>query len=309
VAHLKTRSAWARLAIAVGAVTVAALPQLDASSALRHRQSAPDREGFEVASVKRNLSRDAERDVEVSAGGRFTARYASLRDLVQLAYPLQSGRLRDESQLVAPRIAWFSSEHFDVIAKANGLPPGFDTNNIPAGAVTTTEMSAVDRVRAMLRRVLSERFALSAHNEIRETPVYALVFSRGDRKLGPRLRPVDVDCVGLRFEQPQAPAPVRDRAACGGFRGLGPGRYTAHGVSMTMIANQISGETDRVVIDQTGLGGLFDLDLEWTPQEVVDSFGPSLFTALQEQLGLKLESATAPLDVLVIDAASMPTPD
>jgi uncharacterized protein (TIGR03435 family) len=169
----------------------------------------------------------------------------------------------------------------------------------------------------MLRAFLLERFALETHREIQTLPAYALVLDRQDGRLGSELRRVDVDCAALRAakQDPQG----RNGTPCGGFIALGPGHYTGHGVSMAMIAKQISAATGRVVVDRSRLDGVFDLNLEWRPDDVhiaddpgapaANPFGVSIMTALREQLGLKLESAKVPVDVLVIDPAEAPIPD
>jgi uncharacterized protein (TIGR03435 family) len=262
------------------------------------------RDVFDVASVKPNKTGDGDRDVTVSPGGRFTAQFATLRDLVQLAYPGQDGRLRDESRIISAS-DWMGADHFDVVATTSDLPNTFAGTDIPAGAVRRDEVAAIDRVRAMLRALLAERFKLAVHTEQRQRPVYALVLANRRGVLGPSLRPVDIDCVALR-ERAQTVTPSRGQAACGGFRLLGPGRETAHAVSMAMLAGSLSGTDGRSVVDRTGLTGVFDLELEWNSNDVA---GPSIFTALQEQLGLKLESATDSVDVLIIDHAEHPTPD
>ena len=87
---------------------------------------------------------------------------------------------------------------------------------------------------------------------------------------------------------------------------LGPGKETARAVTMALLAQNLAGPAGRVVLDRTGLSGAFDVDLEWTPAQ---ADGISIFTAVQDQLGLKLEATTGPLDVLVIDRAEPPTPD
>jgi uncharacterized protein (TIGR03435 family) len=186
----------------------------------------------------------------------------------------------------------------------NDLPPGFDSN-VPAGAALPEEHSAVARVRSMLRSLLAERFQLSVHHEERELPIYALVVARRTAVLGPRLRKVDVDCAALRASARTVP-PAPNQAACGGFRRLGPDRVTGHAVSMAMIAKHLSGTEGRSVVDRTDLAGVFDMDLQWSPDEVS---GPSIFTALQEQLGLKFEPSRDRVEVLVIDRAERPHAD
>lgn len=268
---------------------------------------------FEAASVKPNQSRVGEMDASFT-GGRFTMTRATLRDLVTMAYQRQDGRLRRESE-IAGGPAWMNADRFDVVAKVEGTGVALDSGNTAAGAVTAAETSGIIRMRMMLRALLADRFKLTSHNELRDLAVYALVLDRNDGKSGPQLKAVDVDCAALRT----APAPAgrgRGDAPCGGFRMMGPGHGVAHGVPMPMIAQFLEGPAGRNVLDRTGLRGAFDVDLQWTPDPLprvngapFDPGGPSIFTAVREQLGLKLESTKAPVDVLVIDRAEPPTPD
>lgn len=269
-----------------------------------------DSPAFEVASVKPNKSRDGERSGDL-VGRRFTMTYATLRDLVYFAYQRQDdGHLRYDSQ-ISGGPSWINSDRFDVVANAEGMPAGLDASNTGAGAATSREIAGIDRIRLMMRTLLADRFKLTVHNELRELPIYALVIDRNDGKLGPQLRKVDVDCVALRESGSDAP--------CGGFRGLESGHYTGRAVSMTMVAGLLEGRVGRMVFDRTELVGKFDVDLQWTPEQAQrpgdldlppsDLNGPSIFTAVREQLGLKLESVKGPVEVLVIDSVEQPTPD
>jgi uncharacterized protein (TIGR03435 family) len=245
--------------------------------------SATDTPRFEVASVKPHRSAD---DVmfalQFHDGGRFTST-GTLRMLIRTAYSLQ------ESQLVAGP-GWMDGELFDVVALAEGTP-------------------TPDVVRLMLRQLLADRFALRAHTESRTMPIYALTGARGERTPGPKLNPTTVDCDRL-------PCAVR----------FTPGALAASGMTMAALAAQLSSWVDRIVTDRTGLGGRFDLSLKWTPDrlpgmplplatadpgaiDAVDPDGPSIFTALREQLGLELTAQRGPADVLVVDRAERPVGD
>jgi uncharacterized protein (TIGR03435 family) len=184
--------------------------------------------------------------------------------------------------------------------------------------------------------VLVDRFKLAVHNESRELPIYELVKARSDGKLGPQLHPATVDCAALAAARgrgappPGGPGPggpgfgPGGRPVCGMM--VGPANLAAGGQSMAQFAALLSGRVQRVVIDRTGLTGNFDFDLTWTPDQMpqgqpgppppgapplppIDPNGPSIFTAVQEQLGLKLESTKGPVDVVVIDRAEQPTED
>ncbi|MGE0447733.1 MAG: TIGR03435 family protein, partial [Vicinamibacterales bacterium] len=167
------------------------------------------------------------------------------------------------------------------------------------------------------------------------------VKAREDGRLGPGLVPSTVDCAAMMRAArpaggpPGAPPPAGplpfappkpgERPTCGVM--MGPGRLSAGGWPIGNVLGVIEGQAGRIVIDRTGLTGNFDLDLTWTPDfmanlpagaagapttifgQAIDPNGPSLATAIQEQLGLKLEATKAPVEVLVIDSVSRPTPD
>ena len=168
---------------------------------------------------------------------------------------------------------------------------------------------------------------LSAHHETREIPIYMLVMARSDGVFGSRLRRSEVSeaaCAArraaIRRREPVPPQEPGKPPVCGSGR-IVPGRITAVGWSMEQLVNALMPFAGRVILEKTGHAGLFDVDLEWTPDQIprpppddpdppkIDPNGPSLFTALQEQLGLKLDSARGPVDVLVVDGAEKPTAD
>jgi uncharacterized protein (TIGR03435 family) len=260
---------------------------------------------FEVASVKPNKSGQPFVSFGIQPGGRFTATNVPLRLLIRNAYQIQ------DFQVVGGP-AWISSDRFDVIAKAEGdIPPA-----APGGPPGPMQF--------MLRALLAERFNLKVHTEQRELPIYTLVLARSDGKLGAQLRPAGVDCatVSARRGGPPPAAPVPgERVPCG-IR-IGPGQMTGGGLPLSQLATTLSPFVQRVVVDRTGLSGNFDFDLTWTPDQIpqgpppagapplppIDPNGPSLSTAVQEQLGLKLDSARGPVDALVIDHVEPPTPD
>ena len=264
-----------------------------------------DRESFEVASVKRNTSGEVRGFTSVMPGGRFEGRNVSLRTLVRYAF-----QLPDHQVVGGP--AWADSDRFDVA----GTPA-------PAG-VSGSQPASPRASQAMLRTLLRDRFKLATRTETRELPIYALRTARDDRRLGPQLRSSGPDC-----KEPAPPAigvPAAGPPACavsGGF-----GRLTGHGGSMLQLAAALVPHVGRPVSDETALPGRFDLDLRWTPDQLpprapgtpadqplivngnaIDPNGPSIFTAVREQLGLTLASARGPVHVLVIDAAEPPAAD
>jgi uncharacterized protein (TIGR03435 family) len=171
-----------------------------------------------------------------------------------------------------------------------------------------------------------ERFKLEVHNEQKDMPIYALALARSDGKLGPQLQRSEIDCAAMTAAgrgrgpaamPPPGPPQPGDRPQCG-IR-VAPGNMTVGGSSMTQFANSLSMFVGRIVQDHTGLTGNFDFNLTWTPDQMpqrppgapepppIDPNGPSIFTALREQLGLRLDSQRGPVDVLVIDRAEHPT--
>jgi uncharacterized protein (TIGR03435 family) len=175
----------------------------------------------------------------------------------------------------------------------------------------------------MLQALLVDRFKLVLHTEKRQVPVYALVRVKPGGPLGPKLRASDIDCDAIMAAivkegrlSPPTPQGTRPCAARSG-----PGQLTATAISMAQLVGDLSRSAGRVVIDRTDLHGNFDLELTWTPDQVsasppeapqsiaINPNAPSLFTAIREQLGLKLESTKSLMDILVIDRAEKPTPD
>jgi uncharacterized protein (TIGR03435 family) len=291
----------------IAAVVLAALvtsPRVAAQTA-----SAPPQ--FEVASVKPNKSGPGPQRIGIQPGGRFTATNIPVRDLISIAYG-QPQPLANFQIIGGP--GWIASDRFDISAKAEGdLPPG------AAGPPT--------QMFLMLRSLLADRFKLVAHEETRDQPIYALRLDRTDGKLGPNLHPATVDCAALRAASrggpPPVPPPPGQAPPCGMM--MGPGRIMSGGMPMENLATSLSRLVSRVVVDRTGLTGGYEATLEFTPDQSqlppgglanlppgvpappVD--GPSLFTALKEQLGLKLDSDHAPVRVLVIDSIEPPTSD
>jgi uncharacterized protein (TIGR03435 family) len=167
----------------------------------------------------------------------------------------------------------------------------------------------------MLQPLLAERFKLKAHTETKQLPVYELIVAKG----GPKLKEATPgDTYANGFKGP-------DGVGRGGMMRMGRGQLTGQGVPITTLTNLLSQQLQRTVVDKTGLTGKYDLELNWTPEQgegglgpppgaaspqaepAPDATGPSIFTALQEQLGLKLQSTKGPVETLVIDHAEMPS--
>jgi uncharacterized protein (TIGR03435 family) len=261
------------------------------------------RPAFAVATVKKNTTGDAARGMRLQPGGRIVVTNQPLRQLVVFAYGLQP------QQLVGGP-PWIDSDRFDITAQAEGsispTPPGG-----PPGPA-----------QLMMQRLLAERFGLVVHTESRELPVYALTVARRDGQLGPRIKLADRDCLALMTQAPggvpvQAPRLPDGRPGCGVTRD-GTGKVMAGGTTMTMLAmSMLTGPAGRIVVDRTGLTGAYDFDFEYAldPAPGAAPAGgatavsdrPGLFTALEEQLGLKLQATRAPIDVTIIDRVTPPT--
>jgi uncharacterized protein (TIGR03435 family) len=177
------------------------------------------------------------------------------------------------------------------------------------------------RLQLMMQALLTERFKLAVHREMRESNVFALAVARDDGRLGPGLRHPDVDCAALavRARQtpltPQTPAQTRGNP-CALFGGVGS--ISMGGRPIDQLVNSLSGRVGRLVVNKTGLAGNFDINLTWTPEQPTAApggagdppsalaDGPSIFTAIREQLGLKLVAQKSSAEVLVIDSAEHP---
>ncbi|HET9270390.1 MAG TPA: TIGR03435 family protein [Vicinamibacterales bacterium] len=241
-------------------------------------QTATTETSFEVASVRSNTGATAQAAVSVDPGGRLRVTAAPLPFLIAAAYGNDTGALRYEQIIGAPD--WLRSERYDITAQT-----------APEAATNAATLIAM---RPFLRALLEERFQLKTHRDTRELPVYALVRSRPGGALGPGLSRSNVDC-------------EKEAARCG-FGGGPMGRIKADALTGDLLTQLLASASGRIVVDRTGLKGPFTIDLEWS-QDQTASDKPSIFTAVQEQLGLKLESARAPVDVLVIDSVERPTPD
>ena len=251
---------------------------------------------FEVVSLKPNTSGGAWRihalnsrtlDASSHVSGRVTLTNMPLREVIRFAYGLQPFQISGGPE-------WIHSTGYDIVVKGDA----------PTG---------IDQMGLLLRTLLTDRFKLRVHHEPRELSVFALVKARSDGTIGPRLRPSETDCSSAATAEPP----------CGMWREEAA-HISARGVTMEQLAmhmTSVSHRVNRAVLDRTGLTGTFDLDLEFfrpvdaalarfpTVTAVLEAFGlvTSAFTAVREQLGLKLEEQRGPVDLLVIDGAERPT--
>ena len=243
---------------------------------------------FEAASVKPNTSGGGGANFQIFPGGQFRATNATVRQLVQAAYD-------------------FAFERFQII----GGPPWIDVNRFdvqatPAAPVEAGRTATPQEIAVRIQALLADRFKLVLRPETREMPRFDLVVSQPGR-----LTPNAGACA------PRGPAPKADgdvRPWCGLTFPPDTGdlqHLVGAGVTMATLARRLQGSVEALVIDRTGLTGGYDFRLEYLPRNLQRqqdaSAGVSIFTALQEQLGLRLEPRRGPVEVVVIDGVEKPT--
>jgi bla regulator protein BlaR1 len=277
-------------------VTLALVITLAAGAAVAQEPRPSAEPTFEVASVKPLAANDMrQRGIQpLQPGGAFRAVGLTVREFVRVAYGVPTALLLAQ---VTGGPAWADTDRFEIVAKVSNAASRSDPNQ---------------QVLNMLRALLTERFKLSLHTELRRMPTYDLLVIAADGSLGARLHHSTETCIPI-----VATGASTDMNRMCGVRRWGPGVLGAVG-SMAWLAGILSQypEVDRVVRDRTNLTGDFNLDLEFLAlqstvagEQTSGDARPSLFTALREQLGLKLEPAQGPIDVLVIDHVEKPTPD
>lgn len=232
---------------------------------------------FEVASIKRGDPTDRRMGLHAEPSGVFKTENTPLRSLIQYAYGVNDYQITGGP-------SWMSSDPFTIEAK-------------PETPIVTS--TANDPVRPMVQALLADRFKLATHWEMREGTVYELSIAKG----GPKLRQTDPEYHSHNLDG-------------------GSGNLAGHGASMSQIIGSLSRQLGRPVLDKTQLTGNYDFKLTYTPEARDAIFGrttpiettagadpdePSIFTAVQEQLGLKLESSKGPIQMLVIDRAEKPS--
>lgn len=224
----------------------------------------------------------------------FIARNVTLRQIIQEAY----GVYEQDRLSGGPR--WLSTERFDVDAKIEG------------NDVAKFEHISVDQRRSILQKFLAERFKLRVHDETKTIPAYALVISKG----GPKLKVSNA--VDVYHSEIKGIDGLVTRSEVG--------LITVKGFTMKQFAKLLYPSAQLIVVDETGLTGRYDFELQWTPYNLRSSAtnssdpsqnaatplgvsGPSIFTALKEQLGLKLESIKYPISAIVVDQVNQPSPN
>jgi uncharacterized protein (TIGR03435 family) len=267
--------------------------------------AAPPR--FAVVSIKQNKSGSPTDGLRISPGGQFQWINSTLRGLIGLSH--QRFALDMRETVGGP--AWINEARFDVLAQTGTGAPKVEPDGFPRETF------------AMIREMLAERFGLVTHNEQREEPIYRLVVARSSGTLGPGLRRVSVGCGSAMATQAAGqPLPMREGRGPDCTFGGPPGQLRGNAITLDMLARVIGRQLNRHTVNATGIDGDFDVDLTFSPELVQSLPGrqpgdslpaptdaPSIFTAVQEQLGLRLESARGPVDILVVDQAHMPTED
>ena len=224
---------------------------------------------FDVVSVRPNQSGSLNSNSGRVTGNRYTATNVSLVSLLRVAYGLQEFQ-------IAGQPGWADLDRYDIVAT---IPDGARSEDWPL----------------MVQALLRDRFKLRFHREPRQAPVYVMTVAKNGHKL-----------------TPADPTQCRNPSGTCGFNGS-PTGISGRSVSTAQLAVRLSRSIGVMVIDRTGLDTLFDIDLEWTIEDQFRGRGasasPTIFAAIQDQLGLRLDSARDAVDVLVVDAAEKPSPN
>jgi uncharacterized protein (TIGR03435 family) len=232
---------------------------------------------FEAASVKPNRSGSPASLVRPSPG-RFEAENQTLEHLVMLAYDVKDFQ-------VSGGPGWIRSERYDIDARAKGNP-------------------SREEMLPMLQALLADRFHLMLRREMKQLPVYELAVAKTGFKAQP------VDCFTL--DPNSRTAPPQGQAVCGGM-GWGKGSIDSAATNSAFLTAALATILGRTVIDKTGVTGWFAVHLKFVPPNLgsddasADTGLPSVFTALQEQVGLKLDSARGPVEVLTVESVDKPS--
>jgi uncharacterized protein (TIGR03435 family) len=259
-------------------------------------QTASQLPAFEVVSIKPRAGGPVPPPAQAPPD-RFVRSNTTVVQLVQYAYGVQ------EFQVIGGP-DWVRSNRYEVSAKAESA-------------------TTADRMAQMVKRMLADRFGLQTHTEMREQNTYAILTARQDRRLGERMRPSAIDCAPIiDAGKVIPPKPGGPPAQCFWFVAMmnGANRMRVDGIRMPRFATFLEATTLRKVVDKTGLAETYDIDLEFMPDRgfvpappppgvTQTAETPSLLTALQDQLGLKLESERGPVEVVIIDGAQLPTPN
>ena len=294
-----------RNGVSLPGVALAAFVSVVAGVDLDAQTAAPQEPRFEVVSIKRNTGGGAGSMMAVQPGGRVLVRNLPVQEVILRAYGIQLFQLTGGSD-------WLQGERYDIEAKPSD------------GAVVTA-----DAINVMLQAMLADRFKLNTRRETRESAIYELVMARSDQRFGEKLRQTSADCVAQRNRGTESAGSLPDAARIGGGDPIpcgmvmsGGNRIAAGGETMARFATMLVPRVQRIVVDNTGLTGLYDFDLQFLPDQGYGRAGagpvrvylvaadvPPLLTAIQEQLGLKLQPARGPVEYVVIESIERPSED
>jgi bla regulator protein blaR1 len=247
---------------------------------------------YEVATIKPNKSGGNSHSSHAT-GDEFMTSNASLLRLIRQAYGLQVERRGEDDGRVVGAPGWVETESYDIDAK-------MESSVADALKKLRPDDQSLAR-QQMLRALLVDRFKLAVHTETKEFPVYVLTLAKSGPKLH-EAKPGDTYANGYKLPNGSPAGP--------GLDSDGDGKLTAQGVSSGELAQWLSRRLGRSVVDKTGLTGEYDFTLSWTPEDRESSGDPSVSpipAAIQQQLGLKLESGKAPVEIIVIDHAERPS--
>lgn len=297
--HLSSafRAVYAGICCFFSALTspLAALLILGAFSAASAIASSPQH-AFDVATIKPSDAKNPPPESINVLPNRFQATGMTLKELIKVAWDLNYGA----NDQITGGPPWVSSTRYDLDAKEDAA--------LAAEIAKLPQQQQGVEVRAMLRDLITQRFRLQIHHETRQLAVYQLAVAKG----GPKLMPATEMATSSRPADPSATQDKPRRwirfAGVGQLEGFAADTSTL--ITVLSMQPEIGG---RLVLDKTGLTGNYDFTLKWTPDiflsanQSAANAGPSLFTALQEELGLRLDSAKAPVDRIVIDQVSPPS--
>jgi uncharacterized protein (TIGR03435 family) len=251
---------------------------------------------FDVISIRPRTA-DAPPGTIPNAPDRFVRPNVSVAQLIEFAY-----EIRDFQIIGGP--GWLRSDRFEVSAKAESA-------------------AAQPQMRLMVQRLLADRFALRVHRETREMDTYALVAARRDGRLGEKMRPSERDCGPIIDAGNPRPRAGEALPPCAWFVALmnGFARLRLTGIRVARFAAVLEPMAARKIVDRSALDGTYDIELDFLPDPgllglpvpnaaaLQQSDIPPLATAVQDQLGLKLESERAPVEVILIDEVQPPIPN
>jgi uncharacterized protein (TIGR03435 family) len=245
---------------------------------------------FEVVVLKRNISGDSSMSAGSRPGGVSTMVNGPISSIFGNAY-------RTPSNEIVGAPDWFTTERYDLTARVVGNP-------------------TAEQRQQLWRELFADRMQLRAHYETREQPTFALVLARSDGRLGPNIKRSPTDCAARAAAassgEQLAPPPLASNGMQACSSRFGPGTIVSGGQTMARIAQSISGLAGRFTIDRTGLQGEYEFTLQYSaanPQDAPAADQPNIFTALQEQLGLKLEPTRSAVEIVVIDHIERPIVD